>query len=452
MQKVLEMKPVEQYIELFGDRDPICVSHYPVPIGNHKHREVIEFMGLDSAMESQKHIAVYIHIPFCEKVCSFCPFNKYLMVEEKVNKYLNALYDEMDLYAKTQYGKQVVIESVNFGGGTPTALSGEQLAGILEKLQSVFQVSDSAMIFVEGNPKNFTLEKLQTLRKVGLNRISVGVQTFQQKLSDDLELFHSIEDSESLVSNARQVGVENIGIDLMYNLPGQTETQWRRDIERTIELGIDHVCLIAFCIVPKTRIHGKIENGDLPGKKDIHYEVKLYEIASQILLDAGYEQYSVIDFALPGKIDRHAHLYFGKQADLIGLGAAAFGFINGYMYINNGQQDGYYDSVMAGELPVVSGEKAAGKEMAHGAMAKGLRMLSVDRTEFKTEYGQYPEEMFPEKVKFLEDAKLITKDEKGIHLTEQGIIWGNNVSKVFFSDKYKDYGFKSRMKFAKGKR
>jgi oxygen-independent coproporphyrinogen III oxidase len=446
------MKSLEQYTLLFNERDPICVSHYPLPIANHSHTQVVDFMALGTPLSEAKHIAIYIHIPFCEKVCSFCPFNKYLLIEKKVNKYLNALYEEIDLYARTEYGKHVVVESINFGGGTPTALSSEQLAGILEKLKSTFRVSPDAMIFVEGNPRNFTLGKLQVLRILGLNRISVGVQTFQQKLSDDLELFHSIRDSELLVSNARQAGVENVGIDLMYNLPDQTEAQWQRDIERTIELDIDHVCLISFCVVPKTRISARIENGDLPRKGDIKNEVKLYEIASQMLLSAGYEQYSVIDFAKPGKIDRYAHLYFDRQADLIGLGTAACGYINGYMYINNGLQEEYYDSVMAGRFPVISGEKAEGKEFAHGAMAKGLRMLTVNREDFKRSFGMTPEEMFPKKVKFLEDSGLIFSDETGIHLTKNGIVWGNNVSKVFFSDKYKDFGFKSRMKFAKGKR
>lgn len=441
---------VKKYIDLFQKRDSICVSHYPVPVSVHSATEVKELMELESPQNSMKEVALYIHVPFCDVICSFCPFNKYLRRSEQVGEYIDALMKEIELYSHTAYGKNAEVKSVNFGGGTPTSLSQEEMKSILCKLKSSFKVAKDAIIFIEGNPKNFSLEKLVSFREEGLNRISVGVQTFQPHLAEILGLYHSVEESVQLVYNAKKAGIDNIGIDLMYNTPGQSFEDWKADIEKSIELGIDHICLISFCIVPGTKISEKIQKGLTPENGDFNNEVRLYRYAGEALKRAGYEQYSVIDFAKPGKIDMHALMYFGRQADLIGMGPAAFGYINGYMYINAGDLPEYVKRLNAGELPVRCGEKADKTEIAHGMMAKGLRMLSVKRKDFKNRFAREPEELFGDTILKLLKEGLITVNEEGIHLTEDGMIWGNNVCKEFFSEKYKNCGLQERMKLAKG--
>lgn len=443
---------VTELLDMFKKRDPICVSHYPVPISQHTPEQAEELMELSIIPTGVKGAALYIHIPFCDKVCSFCPFNKYIYDEAKVETYITALKKELHHLADTPYGRHVVLESINFGGGTPTSLTAAQLIDILGEIRQAFSISANVMIFVEGNPKNFTREKLELLSTVGLNRISVGVQTFQEHLAEKLELYHSIADSLEVVKNASQAGIDNIGIDLMYNLPGQDEKDWEADIKQTIRLGIHHVCLISFCVVPHTRVARQIADGQLPGTGNIEKEINLYRMAVHLLKNAGYVQYSVIDFAKPGKIDHHAQMYFAEQADLIGLGTAAFGYINGYMYVNLGNMDEYRRAIDNHQVPVVWGEKADKMERAHGMMAKGLRMISIDREKFRTRFGADPETFFPGPIQSLVNAGLLTTDDRGIHLTEDGIIWGNNVCKEFFSDKYKNYGLDARMKFAGGKR
>jgi len=448
--EVILMGNANSYLDLFKTRDSICVSHYPVPVSQHTNAEVIKFMELNRRDQQPKEIAVYIHIPFCDRICSFCPFNKYVKDRVRVVKYLNALMKEIELYANTPYGKSAFVKSINFGGGTPTSLELEEISGILQKIKNAFHVAEDAMIFVEGNPRNFTYEKLAGLRKEGLNRISVGVQTFQPNLSAYLELYHSVADSLNLVRNAKKAGINNVGIDLMYNIPGQSTADWAADIEKAIELGIDHICLISFCVVPHTRISKRIKEGIVPEIGDCDKEIELYTLARKLLMENGYEQYSVIDFAKPGKIDIHAKMYFGEQKDLIGLGAAAFGFINGYMYVNTGEIEEYVERLELKELPVSCGEKADELELAHGAMAKGLRMLTVKRDEFRNRFGCEPEDLFGETISFLSGRGLIRQDAEGIHLTADGIVWGNNVCKEFFSQKYKNFGLRARMKLAKG--
>ncbi|MEK5034323.1 radical SAM family heme chaperone HemW [Paenibacillus sp. FSL R7-0302] len=445
------MNNAKLYVEMFKERDSICVSHYPVPVSQHTEPEVRSLMELEQVNTKDTPVALYLHIPFCDATCSFCPFNRYLKRQDQVDRYLAAVRQEMDSYAATPFGSSVTVSSINLGGGTPSCLSSEELTGLLQYMKQSFRVEEEAMIFIEGNPRNFTADKLETLALQGLNRISVGVQTFQEELAEVLGLYHSVEDSFALVKNARNSGIENVGIDLMYNLPGQTLDQWRADILTSIEQEIDHICVISFCVVPHTQIASRIADGKIPGIGDVYREIELYTIAKEMLLEAGYEQYSVIDFAKPGKTDRHATLYFSEQAHMIGIGAAAFGIINGYMYINSGNLNEYMTRVQDGLLPVNCGEKADERELAHGAMAKGLRMLSVNRAGFVKMFGQEPEQLFPETIERLVQDGLLIQDAEGIRLTEDGIIWGNNVSKQFFSAKYADYGLQHRMKLAKGR-
>jgi putative oxygen-independent coproporphyrinogen III oxidase len=439
----------KKYVEMFKVRDPICVSHYPLPISKHTPEEVAKHMELGKGIT--KEVVLYLHIPFCDSICSFCPFNSYIKTEDTVKRYLSALMEEIRLYAKTEYGKHSIVRAISLGGGTPTSLSAKQLKTIIKEVKSQFQVSSDVMIFVEGNPRNFSSDKLEELREVGLDRISVGVQTFQHQISDTLKLYHSVEDSERLVANAKRAGIENVGIDLMYNLPGQTLEDWRKDIQKAIALEIDHICLISFCVVPKTKIAKRIADGEVSNIGDVYKEIELYNTAKMMLEKAGYEQYSIIDFAKPGKADQYAMLSFTEQADLIGLGAAAFGFINGYMYINCGDLNEYIGRLSRKELPVVCGEKANEEERAHGMMARGLRMLRVDTKKFKECFGKYPQELFQGKIQELISKGLLEKDDNSIQLTHDGIIWGNNVCKEFFSDKYRNYGLNMRMRLAKGK-
>ena len=436
----------------YEERNSICVSQYPVPVSCHTQEELPELMLLDKKQEKIRKAVLYVHIPFCEKICSFCPFNKYQHSRADVDRYLEALMKEIHAYSSRRYSETAVLQCVSFGGGTPTALAAGELIEIINALKSAFRFSENVMLFVEGNPRNFTLEKLKALQAAGLNRISAGVQTFQPEMEKNLELFHSVQDSRALIRNAREAGIANIGIDLMYNLPGQEMGDWKADIEQAIAQQIDHICLLAFCVVPGTGISAKINRGVLPLIGDWEKEITFFTLARKRLLAAGYKQYTIVDFALPGKIDKYALYYFGRQADLIGLGAAAHGFINGYMYVNKGTVDEYAASCCRGEFPVVCGEKAAGEELARGMMARGMRMLSVKRERFRRlQHGDF-EDIFSRELSGLARQGLITVDREGVHLTEDGIIWGNNVCREFFSEKYKNHELESRMILARGRK
>jgi oxygen-independent coproporphyrinogen-3 oxidase len=430
------MENIENFFGVYPERDRICVSFYPLPKVQPSSNLIPELMELNLPDKRFRKKGIYVHVPFCDIICTFCPFNKFLKNEDIVLKYLDSLKREMDLYSETPFAKSSVFDSIYLGGGTPSSLSSSQIVEIISNIKTKFRMTDDAVYFVEGNPMNYTDEKLKTLSDFGVNRISMGVQTFNDNLAKYLDLPQTPDQSHHAIKAAHEAGIPNVGIDLMYPLPGMKYSDWTDSIQEAIDLKVDHICLIGFCVVPNTPIAEKIKTGKIPAPMGIEDEIKLYHMASEMLLKSGYEQYSVIDFCLPGKIDKAALNYFSKQADLLAFGPASFGYINGYTYFNIGDLMKYMETVDKGDYPVIVGSKADFNEEMYGMMAKSLRMLKVDKQNFYSLFKKNPSEVFASKIKELSEKGLLQEDNDYISLTPKGIIWGNDVSKEFFSEEY----------------
>ncbi|WP_328648048.1 radical SAM family heme chaperone HemW [Amycolatopsis sp. NBC_00348] len=420
----------------YASRERICVSHYPLPETPPQQSSLAALMELDQPNSRPGQNAMYVHIPFCDKICNFCPFNKQLMDEAKMDAYLLRLNAEVARYAGTRRVSSMTFGSLAIGGGTPSCMTAGQMAGFLERCQDKLRFADDAEFSIEGNPSNFTYEKLVAARAAGCNRISFGVQTFNDSFAATLEIPQEPETSREATRLARKAGYDNVGIDLIYNLPGQTVEQWRADVQEAIDWRYDHVTLFSLIIPPFTRLHSLIDTSKLARPGDHEHEVTLYRLASQMLRDAGYEQYSVYDFALPGKINKHAVLYFSEQRDLLGVGAAAFGYLGRYMYVNKGPLAEYEGCVDDGGLPVLIGSKADRGEEMCGQMAKGLRLFSVDRHMFRELFDRDAVDVFADQVARLTAQGLLTVTDDAIALTEEGVFWGNNVCREFFSERF----------------
>ena len=172
------MKTINDIYSKFEWRDPICVSHYPFPKEVLQQNEILKYIKIEQKSDLLSEKALYIHIPFCDKICSFCPFNKTLKNKLDVSAYIFALKQELFYYANSDYGKSIILGSVYMGGGTPSCLTKEQLIDIIEYVKNHFQISQSAQISIEGSPFNFSFDKLQAIFEIGVNRVSFGIQTF----------------------------------------------------------------------------------------------------------------------------------------------------------------------------------------------------------------------------------------------------------------------------------
>ncbi|MFR7372611.1 MAG: radical SAM family heme chaperone HemW [Roseburia faecis] len=422
----------------YKTRESICISHYPCLTHTVSPVDTEKLMDLNSknfvnAVEG----SVYIHIPFCEKICKFCPFNKFIKEDNKVLKYLECLHKEIDLYTSTKYVQDTQFKCIAFGGGTPTCLSADQLGELISYIRNKFKFDREPEISIEGTPESCDFNKLEQLAAYGVNRISFGIQTFNERLSNVLELHHTIKQGIDAINNAHRVGINNVGIDLMYNIPGQTKEEFIEDIEVAYKLGVEHITLFSMNIPPKTKIGKEIAEGKLPNIGTLSKEIELYSSAEYKLQSLGYIQYSVYDFAKANKINLHAMNYFANQRNLIGIGAAAFGYINDFMYINSGNLMEYEKMILDKKLPVLYGEKATETDKKHGMLVKGFRMLDISKINYYTKFSSSVTEDFQEEITELKRAGLLTENEYTLSLTKKGRIYGNNICQLFIQDKFK---------------
>lgn len=440
----------EYFYHVYSKRDPICVSHYPNPVNAPEPGQLRHILGVDNTPPLDNLGIVYIHVPFCIEICGFCPFNKVLAREHDMERYMTAVKKEIEMMATSTYASRTTIDSIYFGGGTPSALNADRMIEILSFIKTQYHILPRAQVTFEGSPGTFDRIKLERIHKAGTNRVSMGVQTFNETIGRHLGLSHTPQQAIEALKNAARAGFTNIGIDLMYNLPGQSPEDWLTDVKTAIDMNIVHITLFSLCVVPFTNFAKQVERGDVLPPGNENYEIDLFIAARELLLKSGYVQYSVWDFAKPQFIDKHVIWYYKKQKDLFAHGPGAFGYINRCMYINRGNLHDYFKSVGKGFLPVEVEEKADDAEAMNGMMAKSLRMISVDRADFANLFHRDPVDLYKEKIDRLTRLELLEVSDQEIRLTERGIVWGNNVSKEFFSAKNKQ-SFADRIRLAKGK-
>lgn len=422
-------------IKLHYPKREIGVSHYPMP--SSKCDEIIgeNISFLNDSVQKGKELLLYIHIPFCEKMCSFCPYNKIILQSKKVEQYIRALEQEIIWYSQTKYLKERIVSAVYFGGGTPNLFTNEQMNRIMKCLKEHFQFSYNAEITVEGNPHLYSEEKMEVYRGLGVNRISLGVQTFQEKLAEIIEVPHSPLDAVTAIYNAQKAGFSKVSIDLMYNLPEQTMDMWIEDVKKAVKLNVDHITLFHLVLIPNSRLAQKITKMNYK-VSDLETEVKMYEAAMQYLLDAGYEQESTYDFARKNKGSYYGELHYKHQAEILGLGVSAFGEVNGKTYINDGDFMGYIEHIENTRLPIVLQDDVLEEEKLNAKLSMGLRLIEVT-WESLEEPKEEIMNRFAKQFNILQELNLIKIDNDKIALTQKGKVWGNNICKEFYSEEYK---------------
>ena len=263
---------------------------------------------------------LYIHIPFCKSKCPYCDFNSYANMFDIAEDYTNAIIREMQEYPGCKIG------TVYFGGGTPSAINPKYIAKILEAAKKHFDISEDAEITMEANPG--TLENADIYKEAGINRISLGVQSFDNGLLKMLGRIHSADDAKNAVYMLKQAGFDNISIDLMFSLTGQTTEMWKKDIETAVSLPITHISCYGLKVEEGTPF---AKSGIMPQSEEV--DRTLYHMLIDILKKNGFLQYEISNFALAGFESRH-NLVYWKCGEYIGLGAGAHSYFDGSRYNN----------------------------------------------------------------------------------------------------------------------
>ncbi|TMV43839.1 oxygen-independent coproporphyrinogen III oxidase [Paenibacillus mesophilus] len=375
--------------------------------------------------------AVYIHIPFCTNKCHYCDFNSYVVQGQPVMDYLRALEREMELTAERTPAER--IESIFIGGGTPTVLTPEQMRFFLGTVNKHFgERSSDCEITMEANPGTTDAEKLMAMREGGVNRISFGVQSFDNKLLSDIGRIHTTDDVYRSIDNARKAGFDNLSIDLMLGLPNQTVATLNATIDEALRLGLEHYSAYSLKIEENTLFHTLYHKNKLP-LPDEDEELDMYLTVMRRMREAGYDQYEISNFAKPGRASRHNQAYW-RNLSYYGLGAGAHGYIDGTRHVNIKGVQAYIDACKTG-LPVKETNEVSRREAMEDFMMVGLRLLSgVSNADFRSQFGIRMEEAFGEQLDRLLAQNMLLADENGYRLSEQGILFGNDVFGAFLAD------------------
>ena len=282
-------------------------------------------------------LSLYIHVPFCRKKCAYCDFASYPGREGDWRRYFEALWGEIDGWAPRLNGREAV--TAFFGGGTPTLMDAEYIAETLARLRRAVPFAPSAEITCEGNPGTLTPQKLERLRKAGVNRLSLGAQSFDDALLTALGRIHTATQAGEAVRMAREAGFGNVSLDLMYALPGQHMEQWRDTLDAAVSLGVEHISAYSLIVEPGTPMAARVASGAaaLPEDDDVN---AMQRYAVNALARAGYGRYEISNFARRGFECRH-NLVYWNRGDYLGVGCAAHSLLDGRRFHNPESLDGY---------------------------------------------------------------------------------------------------------------
>ena len=368
--------------------------------------------------------SLYVHIPFCLRKCNYCDFVSFPAAEcgELYAAYPDLLERELALWQ----GKADLtrLSTVYFGGGTPSLMEPEAIGRLLSLLPPVTECT------LEANPETVDQARLIAFREAGVDRLSLGAQSFDPDLLSAMGRGHDGERTAHAVREARQAGFDNISLDLIYGLPGQGIDQWRDSLERAVELSPEHVSLYGLTIHPDTPWGRALDAGSLAAPDD-DLAADMLELAMDYLPRQGFDQYEIANFARPGRESRHNCAYWQRD-NYLGLGIAAASCLNDHRFANTPDPQIYAEAIRQGRLPWAEDEHYDIEQIMGEAMFLGLRLLrGVDVAAFEQRYGVSPLKRFRLELWQLRNQGLIECDDATIRLTPKGVALGNLVFEQF---------------------
>lgn len=375
---------------------------------------------------------IYVHVPFCVRKCYYCDFNSYALDRAAVRAFLRAIDAEIALYERSL--GSLSFDTLYIGGGTPTCLSGRDLSQLVRRITGAFSFREGAEITCEANPGSSNAEKFAALREAGVNRLSLGVQSFDDALLQRLGRDHSAQDVRESVLAAREAGFENLSLDLMFALPGQSQAEWEATLEAALELAPEHLSCYSLIVEEGTPFGERYAVGELslPGEES---ERAMFDTAIDTLVAAGFVHYEISNFAMPGRRSRHNQLYW-RIEPYLGLGPGAHGYWDGVRYANVRLPGEYGALLESGERPIESERAIPLEEEIEDALIFGLRLLDgVERERFRARFGLDVLEAYPDVIERLAAKGLLDVTEEAVKLTQAALPIANQVFVEFLRER-----------------
>ncbi len=381
--------------------------------------------------------SLYIHIPFCLKRCIYCDFVSTIYDDSKASAYVEALKHEI-----SGITKKSSLATLFIGGGTPTAISTELLSGFFKHVFDHFKFNDNYEASIEANPCTLNPEKLLTIHDAGINRISMGVQSFNSNELSFLSRIHSSHEAEHAIHMAKEAGFNNVGIDLIYGIPGQSLESWKKTLEKTVSLKPEHISTYELTVETGTELDGLLNAKQCPSKErplstpvllSDEMIVEMYEYAIYYLTSQGFIHYEISNFARPGYECRH-NLNYWDRGEYIGAGLGAHSFLHGKRFHNTDSLDRYLTSVQNNATAVENSEDITCDSALSEAIFLGLRKIGgINIESLSRRYNVNILSSYGSEIKELSEAGLIELTtsncsyETDLKLTSKGLVLSNEV-------------------------
>ena len=363
-----------------------------------------------------KESALYIHIPFCDHKCIYCDFYS-IITKDNILPYLNSLKKEIEFYSD-QYSADRIFTSIYFGGGTPSLMQPEYISEIISTIKKFYAVSDNAEITLETNPGTVDKQKLRLFHNVGINRISIGIQSFDENELKFLTRIHDKETALRTVDYANEAGFKNINIDLIFNLPDQTKEKWKSNLNIAVQLPITHISAYSLILERGTILNKMVIDGKIK-IQDSDYDADLYEICLDFLEDNLFIQYEVSNFAKEGFECIHNNAYW-RYKDYLSFGTSAHSFINSKRWWNYSSLKKYLSEMEKKNYAAANFEYINKKQMLNEYIMLALRSKGINISEFRDIFGENWLKINADYLSELKNKNFILFNDKYIRLTKSG--------------------------------
>jgi len=373
--------------------------------------------------------SLYLHIPFCHTRCHYCDFNTYAGMLPLREPYVRALITEVELagqLAQLANGTARRSRTIFFGGGTPSLLTVEQIKRLLSACYEAFTIDEEAEITLEANPGTLNAEQLAGLRAAGINRLSLGSQSFDADLLQTLGRIHTPDEIVQALHNARAAGFHSINLDFMFGLPGQTMQHWKATLDRALALRPEHFSLYSLIIEEGTNFYTWTNEGHIiPGDEDLCAD--MYEYADERLQAEGYENYEISNWALPGYQSRH-NLTYWQNLPYIGMGAGAHSFFGGRRFSNVLDPQEYIRLLKKQQRPEAENELVDHTQEMSETAFLGLRTArGLHLPTFEERFAESFTQFVGSRLRLVEEAGLLEHENEWIRLSKRGRLLGNEV-------------------------
>lgn len=372
---------------------------------------------------------IYIHIPFCRHKCNYCNFYS-LASTRYMDKIAFALVSELE--QQQDYLNNQKIETIYFGGGTPSLLEVADIEAILNAVNANFNIEDGAEITLEANPDDLTPQKLSALKDAGVNRLSIGIQSFRQEDLRFLSRTHSDSQVIRCIADARQAGFNNLSIDLIYGIPTLSDRGWEENLEKAFSFGIPHISAYSLTIEDKTPLEFMIRKGKIQ-PVDENLSLSQYHSLSRMMQDHGYEHYEISNFSLPGAYSRHNTAYWqGKHYLGIGPSAHSYNGISRQWNISNLSE--YFKTIASGKVASELEILSQATQLNEYIMTSLRTMWGCDLVLIRKKFGaESAEKLLLASLTYMETNQMVYQDGKLI-LTPEGRMFADGISSALFGD------------------